>query len=111
MKTLHCVLLMLAAGCGGSVVIEEADASRDAGSLRDARRDTGRAPPDAAGVLDSAAAPDSYVRFEEDACPNVIIEPPSLECDPFATPTGCGRGEGCYPITPRATNRTAGRCC
>lgn len=86
------------------MVIDEPDAGRDAGALRDARRDTARPSDEAAVTIDAAGEADSYVRYQEDACPSIVIDPPSIECDPFGAVSGCPDGEGCYPLPPRASD-------
>jgi hypothetical protein len=117
MKTRCCTLFVLLTACGGSIVDDGTD-STDAGSARDARRDAPTTTTrDASRAADADADPhvDSYVAFREDACPEVLLEPPDLECDPFSQPSQCGPDQGCYPIPPRATDschpgRYATRC-
>ncbi len=83
-------------GCGGSVSPGEGDDALDAGSAdaaadaRDAARD---APRDTrADVRD--ALPD----FHDPGCPDAPIDPPQLDCDPYAAaPGGCAAGEACMP--------------
>jgi hypothetical protein len=86
--------------CGGSVVIEPAGG--DGGSAGHAGRvghagaasEAGRGAGGASSIpLDAAF--DEYV---DPRCPDA--GPPSQvdQCDPFATPSSCGAGEGCYPF-------------
>lgn len=35
--------------------------------------------------------------YIDPGCPDAAPPPKIEECDPFANPTGCGPGEGCYP--------------
>ncbi len=36
--------------------------------------------------------------YVDPGCPDAAPPPKIEECDPFANPTGCGPGEGCYPF-------------
>lgn len=36
--------------------------------------------------------------FIDPGCPDAAAPPPTKECEPFATPTGCPAGQGCYPF-------------
>jgi hypothetical protein len=61
------------------------------GGIKDAGKDAKDSGKDAnndAGAGGSAGFP---------TCPDASPPPPDYQCDPFATPTGCGVGEACYP--------------
>jgi hypothetical protein len=90
--------ILLFAGCGGSVMeIGGAGAtggSAGAGTGGRGGRDAGR--PDA---KDSGGGGDATSDYTEDLnCPPFSEPPPERECDPFATTSGCARGEACYPF-------------
>jgi hypothetical protein len=95
------VLLVLAVGCGGAVVDTSptVDAGRHHEGGRPGSGGTGgtNLPPD------DASQNDDFPVFREDACPDVYMPPPTIECDPFAQST-CGAGLACYPIPPRASD-------
>src|SRR5205823_3070161 len=85
-------------------VVDRPDAG-DAGTRREGGR--GGADRGAGGTggssLDDASANDDFPVFHEDACPDVNVAPPDLECDPLVQST-CSFGFACYPIPPRASD-------
>ena len=52
----------------------------------------------------SDGGPDSPP-FKEPDCPDVEPPPPVIECDPFASQTGCRFDQGCYPFVEYPTGR------
>jgi len=84
-------------GCGGSVHHGELDAPAptDAGD-EDAFVEAGL--PEADPPFEDAGASDARDGYVEPDCPEVEPKPPILQCDPFATPTGCPPGEACRPF-------------
>jgi len=91
--------LLWAAGCGGSVAVQDhgggTGGSAGLGGTGGAGRDSGR--PDA---RDSGPdVRDATSDYKEDLnCPPQPDAPPLLECDPFAPATGCPPGAACYPF-------------
>jgi len=88
---------VLLIGCGGSTHSEldvqapttdagDGDAFVEAGDI------------DASSPIEDAGAPDARDVYVEPSCPDIEPQPPLLQCDPFATPTGCANGEACRPF-------------
>jgi hypothetical protein len=94
------VLLVVAAGCGGSVV--DPSATADAGRRRDGGRESSDRDRTSPPPPEDAPPNDDFPTFREDACVDVNAPPPMIECDPFVQTT-CPLGMACYPVPPRAT--------
>jgi hypothetical protein len=91
------------AGCGGAVV-DVGDAGSDAGVHRDGHGGTTRDQTNDQPNVGDATTVDVYPIYHDDACVDAPVEPPPIECDPFATVNQCSGGRSCFPIPPRATD-------
>jgi hypothetical protein len=111
--TALCLGVAIAAGCGGSIgdVTDDVDASGGTGGSIIVGGSGGSAGTGGKPVKDSGSdakdagkdaksdAKDATGDYVEDLnCPDVEPPPPTRECDPFSTPSGCPAGDGCYPF-------------
>jgi len=101
------ISLLLGAGCGGSTERGLDDGAGGATSSTTSTLTTGtggglpEAGPDADLDAGSDAPIDAVSDYVDPGCPDAEPPPPEIECDPFATPTGCEPGFACYPFIER----------
>lgn len=88
---------LLFLGCGGSVH-SELDVSPPATDAGDEDVFVEAGDPEASTPIEDAGTSDVRDVYVEPSCPDVEPKPPIVQCDPFATPTGCLPGEACRPF-------------